>query len=76
MLWPPTFARPVGGKEVWVTITSSQRSDMTAAGQSILRPSFPAEIRQATSGTAFDLVTPAEPFKRAVHKGFEADQFV
>ena len=41
---------PLGGKEECVTITSSQRSDMTAAGQSILRPSFPAEIRQAASG--------------------------
>ena len=37
--------------EEWVTITSSLRSDMTAAGQSMVRPSFPAEIRQAASGT-------------------------
>src|SRR6516164_3241698 len=42
---------PHGGEE-WVTITSSLRSDMTAAGQQMVRPSFPAEIRQAASGTA------------------------
>jgi hypothetical protein len=61
---------PLAGKEVWVTITSSsQRSDMIAAGQSMLRPSFPAEIRQAASGTTFDLVTLAASFKRSLHKG-------
>jgi len=41
---------PQSGEE-WITITSSPRSDMTAVGQSIVRPSFPAETRQAASGT-------------------------
>ena len=39
------------GKRSEATITSSRRSDTAAAGQSVFRPAFPAEIRQAASGT-------------------------
>ena len=56
--------RPARRGRKWITITSSLRSDMTAADRSMARPSFPAEIRQAASGTAFDLVTARRPFKR------------
>jgi hypothetical protein len=37
--------------EEWVTITSSPRSDMTAADQPMAQPSFPAQTRSAASGT-------------------------
>jgi len=47
------------GKRSEATITSSQRSDTAAAGQSVFRPSFPAEIRQAASGTPSILSFPS-----------------
>ena len=45
-----TFARPAQSGEEWVTITSSLRSDMTAAGQWSDRYSLPRSERWA-SGT-------------------------
>jgi hypothetical protein len=42
----PQIARPAREEaKVTTRITSSRRSDMTTAGQSLVRPSFPAEIR-------------------------------
>jgi hypothetical protein len=49
---PAANGRPsrAAGEE-WVTITSSLRSDMTAADQPMAQPSLPAETRSAASGT-------------------------
>jgi hypothetical protein len=59
---PQTSSSRTGGKRSGVTIISSQRSDMTAAGQSIVRTSFPTRSDKRHP-------TPVAPFKQGTEGG-------
>jgi hypothetical protein len=66
---------PLGGKEEWVTITSSQRSDMTAAGQIDAPTVIPCQDPTSGIRHAFDLVTLRRWFKRCADSRFRDNQF-
>jgi hypothetical protein len=66
---PQTSSSRTGGKRSGVTIISSQRSDMTAAGQSIVRTSFPTRSDKRHP-------TPVAPFKQGTEEGVKDNQFI